>query len=904
MKKIFTVLLLLTTVFVLSGCKKEDDGNIAPVITGDATLSIEVGEGAPNWLNLITVTDEEDGTIVLDATNVNLDNVDISKTGSFDVVYTVKDSGGKETTFTLTVSVSEPITPMITNPEGTYVTIGDMTITRSEIWTEMVKVYGMSMMQRYVEEILFAEFMTGISDQEILDAKEFLLFGTNDQELIVKMMEDDDFYSVALSTFEESLLFAGYNPSIAADVRDYLLLDLAKAAYTKDYLTNADDEDGFYITDSQLEQFYTESRVGTVCAVSVEFASGTEFNNVLEHFNLVDNYNYGIGEYFGVTPIAELSSDMFNDTNTTQLTDEEVFAKFILVYNYMNPFMPQIPEDVTEATYCSDYKESSEFVYDDMMEGVTSSTHPMTLYTNLMFRTLQVSEEDTTRYTYTNNNISGYHKFVFKVAQESVTDFDLLSSSEKQDLKVEFIELMTVSEVITTVTGQLIQENELEMYDPTFRMIFEFENNKESDVLNSETIVAVYDDIEITADELFEYIEVRAGVNIATTIYENKTLLNSTYFDEKFGTERNLLESDNENVLDYYTQLDEISTNFYDEAYLQYGFDPANLSYREFLFLGFGEFTEEEVILNVFILPNLQVDSAVDNLPSYVDVETHLNLLYNEYFSLSVSHVLIYLDLDNDFVPDDFQEYTEGLTPEEITELNGLKVLYENLLNERLDAEKTFKEIQTEYNGSLIGDETNPWAPLKQYGFKLKQEELTTLTSASVDYYDDNFVASLIDLNEALNRPENEDVNELVDSKLTTSLFGIHLIKATKTGQFEKPSAKFEEVDPLSPEFTVGSENDTDILSETQLSIYHVITIPDISGEVSSETLPTNVTIAITNFYQPLFEQYISAWGTNVLNLEAILAANPVFAIDSAARIAILQGEYDNLTAQSLLRSE
>jgi len=906
MKKLLVILLLLTSVFVLSGCKKDnkDDGNEAPVFTGEATLSIEVGEGEPNWLSLVTVNDTEDGPIVLDATNVNLSNVDLTKAGEFTVKYTVEDSKGKESTFTITVTVSETITPMVSNPDGVYASFGDITITRSEMWNEMVKVYGMGMMQRYVEEILFEDYITALTPEEILEGKNKILFGTNDADMIAEMMEDEDYYAQLLSTFEESLLFTGYNPNLEGDIEAFLALDIAKGNYTKEYLQNATEEDGFYVTPTQLEAFYAESNIGDVCVLTVEFSSTKEFDSVLDEFNLVDNYNFGYGEYFGTTPIEQLSSDLFDETNTTQLTDEQVFSKFVLLYNYMNPNLEQLPENITEAELCSNYADISVLNYDDLLGNINYNAHPIALYAALVFDTLKVDGENTSRFSYTHQNISGDFVVSYKVSEEVVPAFDTLTTLELAELKTDFIDLMTVNEVIASITGILLQETELQLYEPTFRMIFEFENNTEVAVLNSETIVGVYGDIEITADELFNFIEYRLGINIVTDIYEKKALIDSDIFIDYYGSNQNLSESDNQKIVDYYTQMDSVSANFYTGAYVSYGFDPQTLSFREFLFLGFGHYTLDDVVMNVFILPNLQVEYAVGNLPTYEELLVHFELEYNEFFSLSVEHVLIYLDLDNDFVPDDYQEYVDGLTALEVDELTALKLLYETLLFQKLDEGLSFNQIESEYKNGLIDDIENPWAPLKQYGFKIKHEQLNVLGNNTVDYFDDEFVDSLVTLNEALNRPENENVDELVDTKLTTSAFGVHLIKASKPSQFEKPTAEFAEENPLEPVYPEGTVNDSHLLSQAQIDIYHSMTIPALAGESSTVTIPDSLTEAINRYYKPVFDQYVSTWGTSVLDLQNMLDSNPVFETFNTEKLLIMQMQYDNLIAQSYLRTE
>ena len=143
--------------------------------------------------------------------------------------------------------------------------------------------------------------------------------------------------------------------------------------------------------------------------------------------------------------------------------------------------------------YHNSHKECfKKIYYDDLLGNINYNAHPIALYAALVFDTLKVDGENTSRFSYTHQNISGDFVVSYKVSEEVVPAFDTLTTLELAELKTDFIDLMTVNEVIASITGILLQETELQLYEPTFRMIFEFENNTEVAVLNSETIVGVY----------------------------------------------------------------------------------------------------------------------------------------------------------------------------------------------------------------------------------------------------------------------------------------------------------------------------------------------------------------------------------------------------------------------------
>ena len=82
------------------------------------------------------------------------------------------------------------------------------------------------------------------------------------------------------------------------------------------------------------------------------------------------------------------------------------------------------------------------------------------------------------------------------------------------------------------------------------------------------------------------------------------------------------------------------------------------------------------------------------------------------------------------------------------------------------------------------------------------------------------------------------------------------------------------------------------------------MTIPALAGESSTVTIPDSLTEAINRYYKPVFDQYVSTWGTSVLDLQNMLDSNPVFETFNTEKLLIMQMQYDNLIAQSYLRTE
>ena len=102
MKKQFMILLLFAVSVSLIGCRKE---NTPPVFTGPTELTFLVGTEEPDWQSLVTVNDSEDGRIFLYDKDIDDDQVDMLKLGSFEIIYVVVDSDGIEVTHILEVTI-------------------------------------------------------------------------------------------------------------------------------------------------------------------------------------------------------------------------------------------------------------------------------------------------------------------------------------------------------------------------------------------------------------------------------------------------------------------------------------------------------------------------------------------------------------------------------------------------------------------------------------------------------------------------------------------------------------------------------------------------------------------------------------------------------------------------------
>lgn len=105
MKRYVIVILLVFVSIILSSCELlgQVDNN-APVVEGNSSLVFSINSDVPDWTNLISALDEEDGAIRIEESMVE-SNVDFTTAGIYEVKFFVVDSDDKTTLFTINVEI-------------------------------------------------------------------------------------------------------------------------------------------------------------------------------------------------------------------------------------------------------------------------------------------------------------------------------------------------------------------------------------------------------------------------------------------------------------------------------------------------------------------------------------------------------------------------------------------------------------------------------------------------------------------------------------------------------------------------------------------------------------------------------------------------------------------------------
>ena len=786
----------------------------------------------------------------------------------------------------------DDVVPQISNKGDVYLSLSEFDITNQELWEMMRNVDGINYLIDYIDEIILADYIIAITQDEV-DAKvQLLTYKTDDAEIIADIKSNTDIDKIYVDAFRNGLIVLGYNPDDADDLKDYVKLEVALENMLRDNIKNAEEGSSYEIDSTYMENHYEATFYNDACALEVRFSSSTEANLVMDHFNLVPDYNTGFGLYTGTDPIEEVSAADFDETNTTQLTDEEVFTQYVKLYNYMNPWMPQIPEAITQEDYCNDFSDIATYNFDDMTKN-SGPGEPIFDLAGYIFITLDLVDEETINYGYNVKSFGSSSILAYKISQEERTPFDDLTDPELLDIFNELVE----EQVNSTNTDILIREEReevgLEIFDPFMKLKYEYTDYVSYDNEGHDTLVAKFGDTDITADDLFTYMEEKIGTFYSIELVKVKRLVLSDEFEDLYGTERDYMNNSSDEMKLHREELSTMKMSFGNNIYAEYGFSSTAYTWEEFLFLAFGSTSENDVLEQLFVMGSIQPNLIYPTI-DYDSVAPYIQEQIDNYFSLNASHIYISVDFDLDFTPDSFDDLLAGLDTAELAEYNLLKVAFEDLIIKKYkDDEYTLDEIIEEFQDSLIDDVDNEWATFKQFGFIITYEDLTPGTE-SLNYlnsvpFDENFSGTLKRIYDLYIRPENEELNEYVDNQLTVTDFGLHLIIAQPGVNFLQPSAFFE-VDSENPDaYSDGSANENVVPTEAQIALFNEIKFQSMKEELADVVLPNSVYSAIESYYLDVFNAYFSYTGYALTAAEYMLDNNPVYAANNVDSIALLE---------------
>ena len=796
---------------------------------------------------------------------------------------------------------SEVVAP-ISNPDSVFLTLDDgVNVTYQELWDVMKHVEGIPYLEEYVDTILLADYIA-LVDQDDVDREIIMLkYLTDDEDIIAEIQADAELHQEYLETFDQNIRLLGFDPDSNESLTEFVTLGIAKMKYVQNKVMTAVEGDEFFISDDMLELFYDEENRGTACSFELRFSNSVEATKVFDHFNLVASYtdedgNHGIGLYDPALnldsednpkPIGDVSKADFNDTNTELLSENEVFSYYIKVWNYINPWETPISEGETQLSFCTNQADIAFKDYSEMVDG-KASNDPYVKLANYLFVTVDLDAQGIIPYTYSHSNVYGeFMIMTYKISQTPAPEFSTLDDTEKLALKQEIAEQLSSDAIISAVIEDLRVENDFTIYDPFFRLTLDYQAKTQgtevtyilNDDGNKEYIASIGETM-ITPDDLFDYMMSRVGAQYGIELAKIKVLNASGYFTETFGSDRNVLESDNENLVELRdVDLANIEEAFLNGAYVQqYGFDPATMDLDEFIYLAFNVRTTEEVLANVFVVRDLKTEFIIDTI-IYDSTVAHMQDQVDRYVSLNATHLLLYVDRDGDLSPDDYSDFLATLSPAEVDEYNLMVTALEDaIMTELNDDTKSFSTIVLDYKNAPL-DGTSEWAEFKEYGLFITTQALGEIHQNNIENYDEDFGNEIVRLYELYNESTEIDKTFLLADRLVETDFGIHLVRVTKGTSFDMASAMFAygDDDEEVGYYVDGVENTSHVPNQAQVEAWMLIQVETAKGLDPSVKLPENVTAAIEYYFQPVFNVYVGTSGFGIAMADYMIDHNVDF---------------------------
>ncbi len=444
------------------------------------------------------------------------------------------------------------------------------------------------------------------------------MYGTIDREQISYMDSVED--AQLKREYYDNLSLVGIitNTYWDEEVKERYKIEVAKRMYTLNYFTDlytsedSDEED--YITEAEAQEYWEDyiKNKGTLDALFVTFNSVQEYEAALDSLNYCQNG----GKFYSGT---KSSCDTSTELDIEEVKDLFVDLYLKASYNYDGITAP----DTTGIPYTQ---------YDINQID--------TAITKMVFDTLETGE-----YTTFIGATSGYYAAI------RLSDVEPTVLEDDYEGIVEQMVLNSITaSYAESVISDLRADAKIVIYDPVLESFYKYRNTSfKTSSKESDTNIASVDGKAITVDEFYKYIEKSVAIEAA-----NEIMLTKIAKDKVADT----VDSDDKD--DAKSTVKDAVSAFKRGDYNSSGF--SNSSYGEdvFLAVAFGATDLDDAVskyIDSLYRTNFYTEyDLVYGDQFYNDVLNFMNIQYDQYFEFNANEFVIYIDLNRDGTPDDFQE--------------------------------------------------------------------------------------------------------------------------------------------------------------------------------------------------------------------------------------------------------
>lgn len=519
------------------------------------------------------------------------------------------------------------------------------------------------------------------------------------------------------------------------------------------------------------------------------------------------------------------------------------------------------------------YKSVDFNLNDDDMSGYNSSLK--TLISNMKAGEYKLYQQ-----------FGDYTYNVYLIAEKDTVNYSEITEDKKNEVRDSIIDDFVTSSFITSKVSELLNDSNITVYDPVFDALLanDCDNHKrlQKSAWKSEynSLVATINDKNLTVDDFYQTLEKILGVTCSMDYFTNKTLLESSYAEKLTDDDIKTIKKNYQSAID----------SFKKGSYATNGY-PTSIGEDNFKFLYYGTTNYDEIIS--FYKAQKIWDYAIADYPdNFFDILETFSKQYSEaYFSLSVKHVLVFVDYDMDGTPDDPDLFKNKLSVEDQTKLDEAIVKLMNAIvqeanyiaenyDKKLDEALSSDIVENFYaNKALYSDSTKTWADYKEFNLGVKVEDLSEVNNTNASSYVTEFGDGVKALYNELKAESKLKEDYLVDKienidNLIKTVYGYHVL--CSYGSTDITSAKYTADDDSSKQYDeitvkwkdedvkLTAYSDNEYASKNQLQIYAA----ELNTSDGVTHLPTAVKNYIAKFYSTFKTRYESTTFQNILLAE------------------------------------
>ncbi len=829
-----------------------------------------------------------------------------------------------------------------------------------EIKEEISKTGDTLLKERYLDELekeALAEVyaITDVEDLKLYDAKyrktlEDKFIDSYYMEKGVKLTnaelinEAGDTTLITGKTYYMTRLHSNYYEVVAEKLLAYHLLK----DEIDDYNDDADSEDEYYYTPSDIKDYYNthykydiESKL-----IMIRFFNQDEINTTFKAFGIKvykDSYYFipQLGKttreystYYDEFDIS-LASNSYKCFNLSAIVGEMgIFELYIEISNYIYTYRDALPNAIGATSTTSSRRNITEAILVKYLENGNTTT-PVEFIANWddqFIESITYTAEDLNdidlglsvyvgsrlpleekdgykRYTQNGYALGDYYYLMYKIDETKIAEDMVLYGNEddedeitNEDLKNRIIDELIWSEITQTKSTDYLNTEvgkvKVYIFDEALEICFAQKNSSYSKTHkkapSKETLFTIKykkNSESYKLEEIFNILEVRSGTATAIDLLSRKAIKDSEEYKSIKSSEIDTYKRNLEAVLNLFAN-NQLSSQGY----------PSTLGKYNFLMLYFHSADVDTIIDNFYklnyaskkILTNYAKNDAIFEI-----MQQYAAAAYENEFNISAQNLLVYVDMDEDGVPDkDFDWtktiYNSTVTYEEkalelvnyfITRMKNSKssqaALLETMVEEYNSCQRFTNGIDTYEDGVTEYDPTEPetiWAEYRRAGLYISVTEYSDTTNKTEENFGETAIPYDLKLrlreiykNDSDFRFEDSFPYEYIDSSayldgsksgfLTKDGYNLLVI----TSATAQSSAEFLESDDINgiylnislkyedEMFNIANiYNDDQIISLNQVKLF----VYEYLKSSSTNLFPSSITTALTTYLLPVYEKY------------------------------------------------